>query len=601
MKRLRRLVLGWIGSDPERVDMLSRLFADQAASQKKWYILAGCAMVVVAATTAMTALLMEFIVDAMTAYDDRRIALLVAAAVAATFAIKGGANYVQTVAMSRAGNRIVANQQEDLYRKLVANGVSFFNMQESSNILMRLTRGAAAASQVIELIVASFTRDALMLVGLLAVMIFQAPFLSMFALLVGPAAILGVRRLLQEVREIMRSEASSSAEIMKVVQETSKGIHVVKVFSLEDQMQGRMGTAVRNVERRRNAIARIGAVTSPLMETLAGFAIAGIVAVSAFNIFGGEPTTPGELMSFITAFMMAYEPAKRLSKVRVKLESSMVGVRMMFELLDYEELLVEAPDAVDLKPGPGEVAFRKVKFGYGKRKNVLNDLEMTFPAKKTTALVGPSGGGKSTILNLMMRLYDPSSGKVTIDGQDISQATFASLRERISFVGQDTFLFSTTVRENIRFSRPDATDEEVEQAARDANAHDFISGLDEGYETEVGENGLFLSGGQRQRVAIARAILRRSEILLLDEATSALDSTSEAQVKEALARLTSDTTTIVIAHRLSTILEADRVHVIDAGEVVESGAVQELLDKRGRFRTLFDQQFEGFHDYATTG
>ncbi len=581
--------------------MVRRLMSEQAASQKKWYFLAAGAMVVVAATTALTAYLMEFIVDAMTAYDDRRIALLVAGAVALTFTVKGAANYVQTVAMSRAGNRIVANQQEDLYRKLIANGVSFFNMQESSNILMRLTKGATAAQQVIELIVASISRDALMLVGLLGVMIYQAPFLSLFALLVGPAAIFGVRRLLKEVREIMRSEASSAAEIMKVIQETSKGIHVVKVFSLEDQMQGRMGSAVRNVERRRNAIARIGAVTSPLMETLAGFAIAGIVAVSAFSIFGGEPTTPGELMSFITAFMMAYEPAKRLSRVRVKLETAMVGVRMMFELLDYEELLVEAPDAVALAAGRGEVAFEDVTFGYGKKSTVIRNLDLTFPAKKTTALVGPSGGGKSTILNLIMRLYDPKSGRVTIDGQDISRTTFESLRERISFVGQDTFLFSTTVRENIRFSRPEATDAEVEEAAQAANAHDFILNLDKGYETEVGENGLFLSGGQRQRVAIARAILRRSEILLLDEATSALDATSEGLVKEALARLTENTTTIVIAHRLSTILEADRVHVIDDGTVVESGPVQELLGHQGRFRDLFDQQFEGFHEYATTG
>ncbi|WP_246799792.1 ABC transporter permease, partial [Palleronia marisminoris] len=336
MKLLRRALVKLFSPDDQRRDMLRRLLTEQAVAQRKWYVLAIVAMVVVAATTAATAFLMEFIVEAMTASDHKGMALLVAGAVAATFTIKGCANYVQSVAMSRAGNRIIANQQEELYRKLLRNGVSFFNQQESSNLLMRLTSGAAAAQQVIELIVASISRDALMLIGLLAVMIYQAPFLSIFALVVGPVAILGIRRLLGQIREIMRSEQASAAEIMKVVQETSKGIHVVKVFSLEDQMQGRMGAAVRNVERRRNAIARIGAVTSPLMETLAGFAIAGIVAVSAYNLFGGEPTTAGELMSFITAFMMAYEPAKRLSRVRIKLETAMVRVQMMFELLDYE-------------------------------------------------------------------------------------------------------------------------------------------------------------------------------------------------------------------------------------------------------------------------
>ncbi|WP_139838424.1 ABC transporter ATP-binding protein, partial [Palleronia marisminoris] len=298
-------------------------------------------------------------------------------------------------------------------------------------------------------------------------------------------------------------------------------------------------------------------------------------------------------MSFITAFMMAYEPAKRLSRVRIKLETAMVRVQMMFELLDYEELLVEAPDAVALEPGPGEVRLEDVTFNYGSKKTVLKGMTLDFEAGKTTALVGQSGGGKSTILNLLMRLYDPSSGQVLIDGQDIRGATFASLRDRISFVGQDTFLFSATVRENIRYSRPDASDEEVEAAAKDANAHDFIEALDKGYDTEVGENGNFLSGGQRQRIAVARAILRQSEILLLDEATSALDATSEALVKEALSRLTRDKTTIVIAHRLSTILEADQIHVIEDGKVIESGPVHELLGHQGPFRTLYEQQFEG--------
>jgi len=595
LKSFRRALAALFSADEKRQEMLRRLLTEQAASQKKWYAIAIVAMIVVAATTAMTALLMEYIVDALTAYDNRSVVFLVAGAVAATFTVKGIANYAQTVALSRAGNRIIADQQEDLYGKLLKNGVSFFNSQESSNLLMRLTSGAAAAQKVIELIVTSISRDALMLIGLLGVMVYQAPFLSIFALVVGPIAILGVRGLVRQIRDIMRSEQASTAEIMKVVQETSKGIQVVKVFSLEGEMQGRMGAAVRNVEHRRNAIARIGAVTSPLMETLAGFAIAGIVAVSALSLFGGEPTTAGELMSFITAFMMAYEPAKRLSKVRVTLEAAMVRVRMMFELLDYDEPLIEAPDATKLDPGPGTVRMTGVSFGYGDRPDVLKALDMEFAARKTTALVGPSGGGKSTILNLIMRLYDPKEGKITIDGQDIRAATFASLRDRISFVGQDTFLFSRTVRENIRFSRPDATDAEVEAAAREANAHDFIEALDKGYDTEVGENGIFLSGGQRQRLAIARAILRGSQILLLDEATSALDATSEALVKEALARLTGRTTTIVIAHRLSTILEADHVYVIEDGEVAESGAVQDLLRHQGPFRSLFDQQFEGLN------
>ena len=391
---------------------------------------------------------------------------------------------------------------------------------------------------------------------------------------------------------------AGAAEIMKVVQETSRGIQVVKVFSLEERMADRMDRAVRSVEARRNAIASVGAATSPLMETLAGFAIAGIVIVSSLSLFGSAPPSAGQLLSFLTAFTLAYEPAKRLSRVRVDFEKYMVGVRMMFELLDYEEELVEAPDATPIPPGRGEVRFDGVTFGYNRKAVVLDGLDLTFAAGRMTALVGPSGGGKSTILNLVMRLYDPSDGRVLIDGHDIRQATFASLRERISFVGQDTFLFSTTVRENLRLSRPGATDEEIEAAARDANAHDFIAKLPDGYDTEVGENGAFLSGGQRQRLSIARAILRKSEILLLDEATSALDATSETLVREALDRLTESTTTIVIAHRLSTVLEADCIHVISEGRLEESGTARELLQRGGMFRALFDQQFEGLDEFA---
>ena len=587
-----------LAPDDRWASMLGRLLTEHAAAQKKWYALAGVSMLVVAAATAGTAWLMEYIVDAMTSYENRGRVIAVAVAVALVFTVKGFATYTQTIALSRAGNRIIANQQRTIYRKLLEHGVSFFAAQESSNLLVRVTNGAESARKVVDLLITSAVRDAVTLVGLVAVMIYQQPFLSFFVFFVGPAAIFGVRRLLNQVREIMKSEIASAAEIMKVVQETSRGIQVVKVFSLEERMAGRMDAAVRNVENRRNAIARIGAVTSPLMETLAGFAIAGVVAVSSLSLFGRAPTSPGQLLSFLTAFTLAYEPAKRLSRVRVDFERYMVGVRMMFELLDYEEELSEAPDARPIPPGRGEVRFEDVSFGYRDGAPVLKSLTLDFAPRRMTALVGPSGGGKSTILNLVMRLYDPGEGRVMIDGHDIRGATFASLRERISFVGQDTFLFSTTVRENLRLSRPDATDAEIEAAARDANAHEFIAALPKGYDTEVGENGIFLSGGQRQRLSIARAILRKSEILLLDEATSALDATSEALVREALSRLTDGVTTIVIAHRLSTVLEADRIHVIENGRLAESGTARELLDRDGLFRHLFDQQFEGLGELA---
>ncbi len=571
--------------------LLWRLLRENIHDQRKYYTIAVVAMVVVAAMTSSVALIMRYIVDAMTIPDNRGMVMLVALSVVGIFAFKGIATYVQVVALTRAGNRIVATQQIKLYDKLLRQGVSFFNLTESSDLLMRVTQSAQAARMIIDIIVTSVVRDLLTLIGLLAVMFYQQPVLSGVSMIIGPAAIFGIRLLLRKVRAIMEQEMASLAEIIKVIQETSTGIRIIKAFALEERMASRMNSAVRQVEKRANAIARLEAITSPLMDTLSGFAIAAVVALSAVQILGVQGTTPGQLMSFVTALLMAYEPAKRLSRMRITIESGMVGVRMMFNLLDQPETMKEHPEAAPLPNGNGRVAFDRVSFGYANDRPVLQDLSLVFEAGKTTALVGPSGGGKSTILNLIMRLYDPTSGTVAIDDTDIRHASFRSLRDRISFVGQDTFLFSASVRENIRFGSPGASDDQVIEACKAANAHEFIENLDQGYDTQVGENGAFLSGGQKQRLAIARAILRNAPILLLDEATSALDSRSEALVQEAIQHLTRGRTTVVIAHRLSTVLGADKICVIESGRLAEEGTVNALLAKGGLFRSLYDQQF----------
>ncbi len=578
--------------DNWRSGYMGRLISESFFAQGGLYAVAIVAMIAVAATTAGSAYMMEYIVDAMTSPEMRDWAHLIALGVIALFLVKALASYVQAVFLARAGNRIVAAQQEKVYRKLLRHGVSFFSDNESSNLLMRTTNGAQAARKLIDVLVTGFIRDALTLVGLVIVMVYQQPVLSVMFFVVGPIALVGVRYLLKSVRSIMQAEFKSLAEIIRVLQETSAGIKVIKVFSLEDRMINRMDTAIRTVEKRANDIARLQSIASPLMEFLAGLAVAGVLIISTTGIAGSEQPTAGQLMSFITALLMAYEPAKRLSKMRVQIETAMVGVGLLFGLLDQEDSMLESPDAHDLGDGPGEVALRNVTFGYQGSVPVIEDMSLTFQARKTTALVGQSGGGKSTIFGLIMRFYDPDEGSVEIDGQDVRNASFSSLRRKISYVGQDTFLFSTSVMENLRCSAPDATDEEVVAAAKAAHAHDFITELSKGYDTPVGENGTFLSGGQKQRIAIARAILRKAEILLLDEATSALDAKSESLVKEALDALTKDVTVVVIAHRLSTILEADTIMVVQDGAVVEQGNLEELMQKNGNFRSLFEEQFK---------
>ena len=571
--------------------LLWRLLKESVPEHKGKYAAAIVAMVMVAATTAMSAWIMGEIVDSMTDTSNKTRIYWVALAVLLIFMAKGVASFAQTVLMARAGNRIVAEKQNALFTRLLRQGIAFFNTTESSDLLLKVTQSAQMARNVIDVLVTGFIRDLLTLMALVGVMFYQQPYLSLISLVVGSAAIVGVRFILAKVRSIMAQEMAGLAEIIKVVQETSIGVRVIKAFALEEIMQKRMDTAVRDVEKRANKMVRLESATSPLMDSLTGAAIAMIVILSNTSIGGQSAGTPGQLMSFVTAFLMAYEPAKRLSRMRVTIEGGMFGVRMMYNLLDEPINLLEAPDAVEIDDGPGKVTLEDISFGYTGDVAVIRDMSLTFEAGKTTALVGPSGGGKSTILNLLLRLYDPIEGVVRIDGQDIAQASFASLRRKMAFVGQDTFLFSNTVMGNLRVAREKASDEEVYEAARVAYAHDFIEALPKGYQTQIGENGAFLSGGQRQRLSITRAVLRRAPILLLDEATSALDSQSEAYIREALEKISVGVTTIVIAHRLATVMKADKICYLEAGQVTEQGTLQELLARNGAFKKLYDTQF----------
>lgn len=560
--------------------------------QQKWvYAIAITAMVVVAATTSATAWIMKAIFDVLSNAPGAWPAIVVAGAVLFIFVAKGVAGYVQQVALSRAGNRVVSDIQRKMYRKLLQQEASWFDATESSDLLVRVTQSAQSARMVIDTIVTGFVRDALTLLGLIAVMVWQHALLSAVFLVIGPLALFGVRAVLGKVRRIMQAELVSLTEIMKVIQETSGGLRVVRAFGLEPMLEGRMDRAVKDVEKRSNSIVRLEAVTAPMMDTLAGSAIATIVLVSGLSIGMGATATAGELMAFVTALLMAYEPAKRLSRMRVSLEAAFVGVKMMFDVLDRPDSLADAPDAVDLPDGKGQVALRDVRFTYDGTRDVLQGVSLVFPAGKTTALVGPSGGGKSTIMSLLLRLYDPVDGAVEFDGLDLRRIRRASLQAHMAYVGQNTFLFSNTVRENIRMGRPGASEDDIIAAARAAQAHDFITGLPQGYDTPVGENGIFLSGGQRQRLSLARAIIKDAPILLLDEATSALDNQSEMLVRDAITAATKGRTTILIAHRLSTVLTADEIVFVEGGRVVEQGPLNDLLAQDSRFAAMFRHEF----------
>ena len=564
-----------------------RVMRENFMAQKWTYAVAIVAMVIVASSTAASAWIMKAIFDVLSNDPLAYSAPVVAGAVVVIMTGKGLSGFIQQVAMAKAGNRVVANIQRKIYDKLLQQKAAWFDATESSDILIRVTQSAQSARGIIDIVVTSFVRDALTLAGLVAVMVWQYALLSGVFLILGPLAVLGVRAVLGRVRRTMQAEMVSLTEILKVIQETSLGLRVVRAFGLEDVLRARMNRAVSDVETMSNSIVRLTSVTVPMIDALSGVAIGIILLVSAGTFVPGAKASSGELMAFVTALLMAFEPAKRLSQMRVSLEASFVGVRMMFDILDRPDAMKDAEGCVDLPAAVGEVALRGVTFSYDGRRDALNDLTLIFPAGKTTALVGPSGGGKSTIMSLLLRLYDPNEGTVEIDGQDLCYVTRQSLQQRTAYVGQNTFLFAATVRENIRMGRRSASDADVEAAARAAQAHEFITALPKGYDTQVGENGVLLSGGQRQRLSLARAIVKDAPILLLDEATSALDNHSEWLVREAIATATRGRTTILIAHRLSTVLAADEVAFIEGGRLVEQGGLNAMLRGKGKVAALF--------------
>ncbi|MCW1919052.1 ABC transporter ATP-binding protein/permease [Rhodobacter sp. KR11] len=566
---------------------LGRVILLSVPAQKWTYIGAGLSMMGVAAATAASAWIMQSFFDAVAKPEDRGQIWMVAGAITVIFLARGLFTFLQAVLLAKAGNRVVADIQTRIFAKLMRQDYAFFSATESSDILMRLTQGATAARAMIDQLAVGLVRDLLTFVGLVSVMLWQHAILSLMFLVIGPLAAIGLRLVLQAVRRIAGRELASIADVYRVLQESAAGIRIIKAFALEDLMNARMVKAVRETEARANAMTRVGAITVPMLDILAGMAIAAILLVSTTSLLGGTVTSPGQLMSFVAALLMAYDPARRLSQTRVQIEGNMAGVAMIFDLMDRPEPLTEAPDAKPLPPAPLEITFDAMGFAYGD-KVAIHPLTLTCAAGKTTAFVGPSGSGKSTLLNLILRLQDPTTGVLRIGGLDLRQAQLDSLRGAISYVGQETFLFSTSLMENIRLGRRDATDAEVIAAAKVAQAHEFIDLLPAGYQTPVGENGAFLSGGQKQRIAIARAVLKNAPILVLDEATSALDNISERGVRDGLAALSEGRTTIVVAHRLSTIQHADRICFLEGGRVVEDGTFDDLLAKGGKFRALHD-------------
>ena len=571
--------------------LIRRLFTEQGLAHWRKYAAAFVFMAMAAACTAASAYLIGDVINQ--AYVNRSMPGIITLGFVTVvlFALKGLATYGHSVMLSRIGNRIVADNQRAVFAKLLNEGLSFFSDRHTTEFVARLSTGAAAATQVINLLVTSVGRDLLSLIGLVIVMVVQDPLMSFISFVVAPPAFFILRKLVRRIYSIARSQWHGGTRILETLQETLQGIRIVKAFTLEDIMRERFDRNVAAVEYEANKMARVSNRASPLMETLGGCAIAMAVTYGGYRVIE-TGATPGQFFSFIAAFLLAYEPAKRLARLNIELNSALVGVRILFEVLDTPPTEPLDTDKPDLKLKTGRLALDDVHFGYRGDERVLRGMSFTAEPGKLTALVGPSGGGKSTVFNLILRFYDAKLGKVTVDEQDITQASRRSLRRQVAYVGQDVFLFRGTVRENIEFGKPGASEDEIVAAAKAAYAHDFITSFPRGYDTPVGEHGLQLSGGQRQRVAIARALIKNAPIILLDEATAALDSESELLVREAMEHLCHGRTTLVIAHRLHTVAHADCIYVVEDGRVVESGRHDDLLRTGGRYASFYRLQLK---------
>jgi subfamily B ATP-binding cassette protein MsbA len=546
-------------------------------------------MAMVAATSGILAALMKPVVDKVFVQKDLASLWWVAIAVVVTSIAKGVSTYAQSSMTAWVGLRVIVDLQNRLFKHLSRMDLQFFHDNATGRLVARFTADIATMRAAVTNALAGLGRDSLSVVALVGVMFYQDWILAAVSFFAFPAAIQPIVRLGRRLRRVSANTQENTGNFVALLEQSFQGMRVVKAYGMEEQEQAKVAEVTARQFRLVFKASRVRALSGPIMETLGGLAIAVVIVYGGSRVINGS-MTPGAFFSFMTALMMAYQPVKNLANLNASLQEGLAGAQRIFTLLDIQPSIVDRAGAQPLIVRGGSIRLEDVHFSYDGSRSALDGVTLDVPAGRRVALVGASGAGKSTILNLIPRFYDVGSGSVLIDGQDIRDVTLASLRGQIALVSQEILLFDESIRSNIRYGRPGVTDDEIVAAARNAAAHDFIAALPQGYDTVVGEHGAKLSGGQRQRLAIARAMLRDSPILLLDEATSSLDAESERHVQQALEALMKGRTTVIVAHRLSTVVDADIIHVIDRGRLAESGRHAELLARGGLYARLYAVQ-----------
>ena len=585
--------------------LYGRVWRECGAPYWKWLAAGIVCTVLAAVAEAYSIVLVHKIVDGGIIPPegdaiDRRMSVLVEAGllVVVAFTAKSVFGYAKTLTMAKAGLLGVTSLRRRVYKHMVKQPISLFHGSQTGILMNYFTGLANAVLSLVTGSVISIIQSTATVLMMFALMLWYAPQMTLVLLFFTPGVLVPMLVIIRKQRTIVRNSITIEAGSLSHINQSILGIKTIQSFGMEEREMQNMG----KIEDRRVKLAfksvKLAGLQTPLLEIMISIGLCLALIGGGYLIINGHMTT-ASFMAFLMALTAIYKPAKTMTGVGGGIQAGLIAAEKMFDFLDKESEIVDVPDAIELQSAPMRVQLNHISFAYNdKDGNVLHDVSLEVKPGTICAFVGPSGGGKSTIFNLLDRFYDPQQGSIFINGENIRNFTLASLRSNIAVVSQDVFLFGGTIADNIKYGSPEATEEEVEAAARVANAHEFIMEFPDGYNNPVGERGTLLSGGQKQRIAIARAILKDAPILLLDEATSALDSHSEQKIQVALKILMEGRTTFVIAHRLATILDADIICVIKDGRIIEKGTDAELYKLGGEYRKLKDIQFSDNEDKA---
>ena len=574
------------------IEILKRLYKDYTKKYLKSILISVFFTVLLAISTASVAYLLDPAIKQLFIIQKQSLIFIIPGLIILAFAIKGGSLYLAKVIMIGVSEDVRKDIQTDMFASLINADTQVVDNKHSGKFITNLTNDVGMITNLVSTAILNLFKDSLTLIALLSVMVYQNWKLSLIAIIMIPLASTAARTLGKRIGKETTQQMNTAGILTSYLIEVFKNHKLIKIFQKETYEKNRADKLINNFKETSRKISIIHVRASPIMEFLTGIMIACLIFISAKLIAKNELEV-SNFFSFLAAMMLAYQPVRSLATLNIAVQQGISGARRVLPVIDDKPEISEKKDSKQLIIEKGQVSFVNVNFKYSTNENqILNSINLNIPGEKMTALVGHSGAGKSTVLNLIPRFYNVNSGDIKIDGQSIYEASINSLRKNISLVSQDTTLFDDTIKNNISYANLDASQKEIEEAAKYSFADEFIKNLPKQYDTLVGENGIRLSGGEKQRLSIARAILKKSPIILLDEATSSLDAETESKIQEAINFLTKGRTTIVIAHRLSTILNSDKIYVINKGEVIGEGKHDELLISSKEYKNFYEKQIQ---------